>query len=351
MKLHFTLLLLIFITFTGFSQPDEKRIKEVRQQMEKLDTTGWQYGLGIGLDFLQLLQINPRVGSGEDRIQVGAVSTFFADYTDDKLSWSNNGSLLFGIQRLGSGLTTIGGQTQRQPFQKTVDELRLVSNVAYKTSENSVWAYSAALTFISQITPTYRGNYLSDVTETGMGPIAKFLNPAQITFAPGIQHQPNQHFSLLFSPASLKAIIVPDDDIASIPGDSALMVGLHGTEWKSRTNYSNALYQFGASVRALYKNKYWNDRFIHRSELTLFSNYLNQPQNIDVDFRNEFAIELFKGLQLSLIVNMLYDHDIPVQKTDFDEPGGVATNPDGTVKLTRALSIIQTFTVKYNYIF
>ena len=50
-------------------------------------------------------------------------------------------------------------------------------------------------------------------------------------------------------------------------------------------------------------------------------------------------------------MNLFYDHDIPVQETDLDAPGGVVTNPDGSIKLTRALSVIQTFTIKYNYIF
>jgi hypothetical protein len=282
---------------------------------------------------------------------LGGVATAFADFRNDRLIWNNSGSLLFGVQRIGSGTTSINGQVQSKPFQKTVDELRLVSNLSYSVSEQSKWSYSAALIVLTQLTPTYSGNYLSDVTESGQSPIAKFFNPAQITFAPGAQYIPNKHFSILLSPASLKAIVVPDDEIASIPGDSDLMVGLHGTEWKSPANFDNLFLQFGASIRAKYQNKYFNERLIYNSELTLFSNYLNNPQNIDVDFRNEVAVELFKGLQLSMVLNFFYDHDIPVQKTDWDAPDGIARNPDGTVKLIRALNIIETFSIKYNYIF
>lgn len=348
-------ILLIFLTvifsLPAISQTDEARANELQGQIEKADTTGWQYGMGIGLDFLQLLQFNPKVGAGENRLHLGGVSTLFADYKNNRLSWNNSGSLLFGVQKLGSGTTSIAGHVQKKPFQKTIDELRVVSNLSYLTSEDSKWSYSVGLTVLTQLAPTYSGNYLSDVTESGQGPIAKFFNPAQISLAPGMKYTHDEHFSVLFSPATVKAILVPDDEIASIEGDSALMVGLHGTEWKSSTDYKNSLVQFGASVRAKYQNKYFNDRLIVGTELTLFSNYLDNPQNIDVDFRNEMAIELFKGLQLSLIVNLYYDHDVPVQKTDWDAPDGIARNPDGTVKLIRALNVVETFAIKYNYIF
>lgn len=341
----------LILSTSVWAQVNSARADEVAGMLEKTDTIGWQRGLGIGLDFLQLLQINPKVGAGEDRIQFGGVSSFFANYKSNRLSWDNNGTLLFGVQRLGSGFTTIGGNRIKKPYQKTIDELRLISSFAYQMMEDSKWSYAINAGFLSQVTPTYPGNFLSDVNAEGQNPIARFLSPAQITIAPGVKYVQDEHFSVQISPATVKMIVVADDDIASVAGDSSLQVGLHGTGWRSGTDFDNTLFQLGGSIRALYQNKYFNDRFIVNSDLTLFSNYMNEPQNVDLDWRNEFAFEIYKGLQLNLIVNLFYDHDIPVQETDFDATNGVVSNPDGSPRLTRALNIVQTFSIKYNYIF
>ena len=61
----------------------------------------------------------------------------------------------------------------------------------------------------------------------------------------------------------------------------------------------------------------------YRTVLNLYSNYLRNPQNIDVDWTNELGLTLFKGLTLSLLVNAYYDDDVLVQITDLDAPNGV----------------------------
>src|SRR6056297_2446612 len=194
----------------------EDRAAELRTAEEK-EEDGWSGGVGIGLDFFQLLQINPQVGAGEDRIQFGGLSTGFVNYKKGLLDWQNTGTFLFGVQRLGSGTTTIGGNSISKPYQKTIDELRVVSSLSYKMGEESKWSYSADLIAFSQLLPTYEGNFLKDVTGSGSGPISKFFSPAQVSFAPGFRYAPNEHWSVGISPATIKMIIVADEAIASIP--------------------------------------------------------------------------------------------------------------------------------------
>lgn len=324
------------------------RLDEVKELVGDKDKEGWSYGVGAGLDFFQLLQLNPKVGSGEDRVQFGGVGSLYAKYKKDRLTWLNTGGLLFGVQKLGIGSQDIIA------YQKTVDELRLNSMVNFKHSDDTKWSFvSGDLTFVSQITPTYHGNYLKNVDPDGKypGPIAKFLSPAKITFSPGISYTPNDRFSVLFSPVSLQAIVVADDAIASIPGDEDLKIGLHGTEWNSPTNYKKSLFQLGATVKARYDNKFFNDKIIYTSELTLFSNYLHKPKNIDIDFRNQIAYEIFKGLQLTLTLNLFYDDDIPVQITDRKAPQGIKIHEDGSPVLGKRLNVLETFALKYNIVF
>lgn len=341
---------LFFLSTIIYGQ-NEDRLTEVQEITSDTAREGWTSGIGAGLDFLQLLQLNPKVGAGENKIQFGGVGTAFANYLNGRFSWDNSASLLFGVQRLGTGINPATNESLA--FQKTIDELRLTSLASYKTSEESRWAYSADLTILSQLTPTYFGSYLKDVDETDEfdGPISKFFSPAHISFAPGISYIQSENFQVLFSPASIKMIVVADDDIASIPGDEDLNIGLHGTGWRSPTDFDNMLFQLGATLKAKYNNKYLNDRLIHTSELTLFSNYLENPQNIDVDFRNQIAYEIWKGLQIALNLNFFYDHNIPVQITDYDSPNGVKLDPDGTPELGKRLNIVESLTIKYNIVF
>lgn len=309
------------------------------------DTSYWKRGVSIGLDFTHLLQVNPKVGAGSNRIGIGSATAGFANYRRGRTAWDNKASLLFGVQRFGSGPLLNG---ENRPFEKAVDELRFTSNYGYKMGTDSEFYYAADLQFVSQLTPTYSGNLLSDTTAAGNGVAnARLFSPATVLFSLGVSYKPDGNWNLFFSPIGSKAIIVADDEIASIP---ALRNGqptgrnIHGTEWRSPTDFENIDYQLGAQLRAQYTNKFLDDRLTFASGLLLYSNYLDNPQNIDVEWLTETGFVIFKGLQLTFNTNLFYDHDVLVQVTDFDTPGGV----EG---LGRRVSYTQQFLLKYAIVF
>ena len=309
------------------------------------DTSYWKRGISVGLDFTHLLQVNPKVGAGSNRIGIGSATAGFANYRRGRAAWDNKASLLFGVQRFGSGPLLNG---EDRPFEKAVDELRFTSNYGYKMGPDSEFYYAADLQFVSQLTPTYAGNLLSDTTAAGNAVAnARLFSPATILFSLGVSYKPDANWNLFFSPIGSKAIIVADDEIASIP---ALRNGqptgrnIHGTEWRSPTDFENVDYQLGAQFRAQYTNKFLKDRLTFASGLLLYSNYLNDPQNIDVEWLSETGFVIFKGLQLTFTTNLFYDHDVLVQVTDYDAPGGV-------VGLGRRASYTQQFLLKYAIVF
>jgi len=104
------------------------------------------------------------------------------------------------------------------------------------------------------------------------------------------------------------------------------------------------LFQLGATLAAQYTNKFMNDKLSFKSGLTLFSNYLKEPQNIDLDWSTETAFMIWKGINVTLNTRLFYDHDIPVQITDANAVGGV----NG---LGRRVSFTEQLYLKYNYIF
>jgi hypothetical protein len=306
----------------------------------------WTTGAGIGLDFSQLFQLNPKQGAGQNRLGFGGAINAFAKYKKDCLAWDNVGAWQFGVQRLGAGVLAQGTETSKIPFQKAIDQLRLGSKLGYQSSENSKWFYAADFTFLSQLTSTYPGtdeypgNFLTSL-EDGIKRNSALFAPATITLSLGMDYKPNDNFSLYLSPLGAKFIIVSDDDIAAL--------GVHGNPVERDADgniisFENVDSQLGAVLRANFTDKFYNDRLAFTSGLTLYSNYLRNPQNIDVDWTNEFAIEIFKGLQLAVTVNIFYDDDVRVQITDYDALGGVSG-------LGKRVSLTQQLLIKYNLIF
>lgn len=319
-------------------------------QDEEVQPDGWTRGAGLGADLGQLLQFNPRIGSGENRIGVGTNFTAFARLKRERLNWDNNLSLNLAIQKLGAGVLPPlpGVPPSKVPYQKSIDELRLASLVGYSFSETSKWGYGLESTLITQFTPTYQDaagrNLLKDTDgSNGGSAIAKLFSPTQFTFSPGITYRPNEHFDALISPASYKTIFVADKTIRALPLYDYLDANGDG---------KRVLNQFGASIRANYANTYLeDDRLLLKSTLGLFSNYLLNPQNVDIDWRNEIGFEIIKGLTVTLNTILLYDDDIPVQITDFDAVGGIVKDVNGDPVLGKRVSITEQILFKYAVVF
>ena len=117
--------------------------------------------------------------------------------------------------------------------------------------------------------------------------------------------------------------------------------------------YAKNTFQLGATLKATYKNKFLKDkdgkaRIGFSSSLTLFSDYLRNPQFIDVEWITTTDFFIFKGLSISLGTNLFYDHDILVQ---INEDGDANTGPNGLESTGRRVSFTETLLIKYNFLF
>jgi Protein of unknown function (DUF3078) len=332
MTFMMTGLLLMGMWQTGHAQ-------DAQQEPER----SWRSGAGIGLDAAQLLQINPRVGAGQNRLGFGGAVNAFAKYSRNRLVWDSQGNWQFGVQRLGSGVIGSGAEV-KIPFQKAIDKFQLESKLGYKITENGLLFFATNANLISQLTPTflgtesYPGNFLTDISGLNASPQSAFLSPADLGLSAGIDFKPTDNWSIYYSPLAARVIIVVKDEIAAL--------GVHGNPVTKDAmgaviSYKNADIQMGSQLRVAYRNKFAQGKLNYTTALQLYTNYLRDPQNIDLQFwNNEFALQLFKNLQLNITLNMYYDHDILVQITDYSFPNGV----DG---LGRRVSVTQQLLLKY----
>jgi len=322
------LLLIALFVLPGLmlAQAGDDRLREIQAAAAR-DGEGWVMGGAVGLDFAQLAMFNPRVGSGDNRIAFGGLGNVFANYKRGRTEWLSNVSLQLAVQQLADA-----------DWQKSLDVLRLNSKYSYQTT-NEKWAYAALLTFESLAMPTYPGNFLKSQADAEFIQ-ARFLSPARFEFSPGINFKPNANWSFFLAPASYKLIYVGDQDIANL--------GIHGTKPLDENDlslgYEQAFHQLGARLVAGYTNKFLSEKLTYTSRLDLFSNYLENPQNLDVLWQNDLGWQLWKNLSLNFLLEAFYDHDILVLRKRPSEnlPGG---------ELGRQISWTQAMLIKYNLIF
>lgn len=216
----------------------------------------------------------------------------------------------------------------RIPFQKAIDEIRLNSKAGWKTSENSSYYFAFNLGLLTQLTPTYKGtnsfpgNFLSNISDQPQTPLSKFFSPAFITVSAGVDFKADDDLSVFYSPITGKSIIVSNDSIAA----------------------NSIQAQFGSLLRVQYSNKFFEEKIILNRTIVLFSNYLNYPQNIDLDWTNEIGFAISEGLKISMLINAFYDDDVLVQISARNSPNGISG-------LGKRLSLTQQLLLKYNIIF
>ena len=182
---------------------------------------------------------------------------------------------------------------------KTDDKIEFTSLAGIKATEHL--NYSAELAFRSQFAKGY--NYELDSTNY----ISKFLAPAYITLGLGIEWVPNPHFSLYFSPITGRVTIVNDERLAE---EGAFGVNTLDANDTTHHAINKVRYEFGA--RAVAKFQYPIAKNIDfNSKLELFSNYLNHPERIDVDWQNMLVLKVNDWLNANLATHLIYDYDIP----------------------------------------
>jgi len=256
---------------------------------------GWTHKGNFGLNFGQSSYTNWSAG-GQSSLNGQGVFNYEIHYLKGNFKWDNTLNTALGYSIF---------DFKKKPI-KTDDKIEFTSLAGIKATEHL--NYSAELAFRSQF--AYGFKYDEDSTNY----ISKFLAPAYITLGIGMEWIPSKYFSLYFSPVTGRMTIVNDDRLAE---EGAYGVNnLDKNDTILHTNFAKVRYEFGA--RAVAKFQYPIAKNIDFStKLELFSNYLNHPERIDVDWQNMLVLKVNDWLNCNLATHLIYDYDIPF----YDEAG------------------------------
>ena len=251
---------------------------------------GWSHKGNIGLNFGQSSYTNWAAG-GQNTINGQGIFNYEIHYLNGNFKWDNTLNTALGYSYF---------DFDHKPI-KTDDKIEFTSLATLKATEHL--NYGAELAFRSQFAKGW--DYEVDST---IHYISKFLAPAYISLGLGIEWVPCKHFSLYFSPVTGRVTIVNDDYLASIGA-----FGVNELDKNDTILHANAdkvRYEFGA--RAVAKFQYPLAQNIDfNSKLELFSNYLKDPQYIDVDWQNMLVLKVNDWLNCNLSTHLIYDRDIP----------------------------------------
>lgn len=280
------LILALFSVITASAQ--DATVKELKNESERSvkkdpnDTTSktWKKGGLYGLNVSQGSLSNWAAGGDDFSLSLNSVLNLFAFYKKDRHSWDNTFDFNLGYVKT----TSLGSR-------KNDDRIDLLSKYGYAL--NPKLNLAGLINFRSQL---FRG-YTYDGNGDGKKTLASaFLSPAYILVSPGLDYKPASSLSIFVSPITARWTIVKDDSLSA--------KGLYGVE---PGKHSEGEFGAFASINFL---KEFNKNITYKSRLDLFSNYQNNPQNVDLFFTNVLNVKLSRVLSLTYSLDMIYDDDV-----------------------------------------
>lgn len=310
-------------TYSLFLENNHNNGFRLFQDNEARQDTSWKFGGIIGANFNQAAFINWAAG-GENSIAYNVLGSAFARYEKGKTLWVSSLDLAYGQTKLGDG-----------PLRKTDDRIELNSKYGHKINEKVFW--SALMNFRTQFD---RGFNLPNDSIS----ISEFMAPGYLSFALGIDYVPHESFSVMVSPLASKMTFVMNQRLAD-----AGAFGVEAAEFDELGNKTadgaNFRYELGASLTAAYNTKFGDDRFAFSTRLQLFTNYLDRPENIDVNWETLFTIKINKFLNVNLATLLIYDHDITIREVvDENDPTQDKFGP--RTQFREVLSVGLSYTIK-----
>jgi hypothetical protein len=261
----------------------------VLYSQEKADTIKYWKFNGLASINLSQVSLTNWAAGGQSSSSGVALFNFNANYLKDNLSWENT-------LNMGYGLLKENGKD----VVKTHDKFDFISKFGVKRTEKIY--ISTLFNFKTQFAPGYNYPNTSDM-------ISKFLAPGYLTLSVGLDYKPNKTFSFLISPLTGKMTIVNDDVLSA--------AGSFGVEPSNKLRY-----EVGSFVKLELKTELMKNVSL-QTKLDLFSNYLHNPQNVDVNWDLLINMKINDYLSANLITNLIYDDDVKIN---------VDKNSDGIVE-------------------
>ena len=284
-------LLAIFCFIAAYAQEAAKPAQPV---------SPWKKGILTQIGFSQLSLTNWAAG-GSGSVSLNTFLDIYGDYAKGKHLWANDLQLGYGfIQSFEDG------------YKKSDDRIIFDSKYGYRVSDKLY--LSAIYNFRSQFAEGFDKNGAR---------VSAFFAPAYTSVGLGVDYQPFKNFSINFAPLTGKLVMVSLEELRPIYGNAP-------------DQFSR--FELGAQLKV--DNVLEVKDFKVKSSLTLFSDYLNKPQNIKVNWDFNADAKISRFFTVSLRTSLLYDDNIKSRKRVL---------PGGDTEMVTGVQFKELFSVGFSY--
>ncbi|MEO0470892.1 MAG: DUF3078 domain-containing protein [Bacteroidota bacterium] len=276
--------------------------------------TAWKTGGVASLGFTNTsLSTYWQAGGINARSFIARVN-LFANYKEAKTSWQNDLALEYGAISQGAN---------DNPFIKNADRIELNSKYGYGLTEKLF--LSSLLNFRTQFADGFTFDANSPTTIPA-DTVSDFFAPAYLNFSVGLDYQPNDKLTIYYSPVNSKMTFVGVEEFQPIYNPEG----------------DGFRYELGSLLRVGFKDEIAKN-IIFQSTANFFSNYLENPGNIDVNWETITTAKVNDWLAVTFTTNLIYDDDIKFALVDDNGAATGATGPRTQFQNVLAIGLTYQF--------
>jgi len=272
-------LVALFFLATTVTFAQEEVVKSVEKVAKTLEDTtvvqGWTKKGNFNFLANQSTFSNWLPG-GQSNFAISTGINYDFNYKRDRWSWDNKLMMNYGVTKI-----------EGQDLLKSDDRIEFNSLLGRKAS--GYWYYSMFMNFKSQLT-TDLGN---PAPGFALPKTTSFFSPAFLQIGPGMMWRKRDTFKFNIAPLTSRFVFVMDDDLSN--------VGAFGVD-----PGKNLRFEFGASLSGYYKFELWENVSMENI-LNLYTNYLEDPQNVDIDYQVNIVMKINKYLSTNFAFQAIYD--------------------------------------------
>jgi len=290
------ILLVTFFCLIGASAQDlvvaKLRSETSRNIKKETDTAIWNWKQGglFNLNVAQSSLSNWAAGGDNFNMTINSYFNYFAYYKKERQSWDNNIDVNLGFV-----------QSTSQGGRKNDDRLDLLSKYGYKMDTVGKWYLSGLFNFRSQL---FDGYSFSGTNATFT---SSLFAPAYMIISAGLDYKPDNNFSLFFSPLTSRTTLVLNEKLANL--------GKYGVDTGKMVKRETGLFVTVNYAKVIATN------INYRGRADFFSNYYDQPENVNFYMTNLFTFKINKNFSATYSLDLIYDDKIRIFGSNKKSPG------------------------------
>lgn len=316
MKLIPVTLLFLFFIFSKNSYSQEIATPKIPDSLSH-----WEKKNTIGFDLNEIAFSNWNAG-GVSSISGLLKGNFTRIYALPKSKWFNELVIRYGINKQDG-----------MAVRKSDDAIQFNSTFGYRKDTISNWYHSAKFNFNTQFTNGY--NYPN--TQFA---ISKPFAPAYTFLGVGAEYfNKVKKITIYISPLTMKNTLVLDQRLAN-QGAFGVTKATYDLDGNLISDGEKSKTELGFLITSYYKKEVWKNINLE-NRLSLYSDYINNFGNIDVDWQIQLDLIVNQYVRANIGAHILYDDDIKAKKEKSGEQ--VIIGPKIQLKQVLGVGLVYAF--------